>query len=186
MVSKTSILIFYLRLTKTEKFFRIASAVVLAVAVVAGTVLTLLNIFQCRPVANTFDSPLSADTTCIDIVTLYLSSAPVNILTDLAILFLPMPILTSLCLPRKQKIILVATFGQFPSRIRKGWSSVLMTSLALGGFVTVVDVVRIAYLQQAALSRLLEHSAQGPNVRDSNSATQRDFACQYYNTSRRV
>jgi hypothetical protein len=49
-----------------------------------------------------------------------LSSAPVNILTDLAILFLPMPILTALCLPRKQKIILIALFGQFPSRIRKG------------------------------------------------------------------
>jgi hypothetical protein len=120
MVSKTSILIFYLRLTKTEKFFRTASAVVLVVAVVAGTALTLLNIFQCRPVANTLDDPLSAGTTCIDIVTLYLSSAPVNILTDLAILFLPMPILTALCLPRKQKIILIVVFGQFPSRIRNG------------------------------------------------------------------
>jgi hypothetical protein len=61
-----------------------------------------------------------------------------------------------------------------------------MTSLGLGGFVTVVDVVRIAYLQQASLSRLLVYSGQGPDVGDSNSATQHDFACQYYNTSRCV
>jgi len=112
MVSKSSIMIFYLRIAKTKQFFRTASTVVLIVAVVAGTALTLLNVFQCRPVSNTFSNPLPSNTKCIDIVTLYLSSAPVNILTDLAILFLPMPILTALCLPRKQKNILIATFGE--------------------------------------------------------------------------
>jgi fucose permease len=54
-----------------------------------------------------------------------------------------MPLLTGLVLPSKQKIILVATF-------------------ALGGFVTVVDVVRIAYLQQSSTARLetLKNSEQ--------------------------
>jgi hypothetical protein len=68
-------------------------------------------------------------------VTLYLVSAPVNILTDLIILFLPMPLLTGLTLPPKQRIILIASF-------------------ALGGFVTVVDVMQIAYLQEASTARL--------------------------------
>ena len=58
-----------------------------------------------------------------------------NIITDLAILFLPFPILTKLRLPKKQKIILVVTFS-------------------FGAFVAVVDVIRIAYLQSAALDRL--------------------------------
>jgi fucose permease len=58
-----------------------------------------------------------------------------------------MPLITGLVLPSKQKIILVATF-------------------ALGGFVTIVGVVRIAYLQQSSTARLEglknseHHSAQ--------------------------
>jgi hypothetical protein len=63
-------------------------------------------------------------------VMLYLCSAPVNVMTDLAILVLPLPVLTRLQLPRKQKAILLATF-------------------ALGVFVTIVDVIRIYYLQNA-------------------------------------
>ncbi|KAI9680534.1 MAG: hypothetical protein M1817_003974 [Caeruleum heppii] len=135
MATKTSILLFYLSLSKTRPFFRWSCFTTLAVVNVAGAVLTFLNIFQCRPALAAFQTQLSPSETCIDIFTLYLSSAPVNIITDLAILFLPMPLLTSMRLPRKQKNILVITF-------------------ALGGFVAVVDVVRIAYLQQASLSRL--------------------------------
>jgi hypothetical protein len=75
------------------------------------------------------------EASCTDIVVIYLSSAPLNIITDLAILVLPMPILTSMRLPKKQKTILVVTFG-------------------FGIFVAVIDVVRIAYLQQAAKTHL--------------------------------
>lgn len=53
-----------------------------------------------------------------------------NIVTDLAILALPIPVLTGMRLPSRQKYILVFTFS-------------------LGIFVTIVDVVRIYYLQQA-------------------------------------
>ncbi|KAI9797392.1 MAG: hypothetical protein M1825_006007 [Sarcosagium campestre] len=135
MATKTSILIFYLNLSKTRPFFRWASIVTMVVVNAAGLALTILNIFQCRPVDAVIENPAPPSAQCIDIVTLYLSSAPVNIITDLAILFLPIPLLTSMRLPRKQKNILVFTF-------------------ALGGFVAIVDVVRIAYLQQASLSRL--------------------------------
>src|SRR5438045_4587911 len=147
MATKTSILIFYRRLSKAERFFRLSSIVILIVVNTAGFSLTLLNIFQCHPTGKAFSTPTPPGARCTDIVTLYLSSAPVNILTDLAILFLPMPILTALCLPRKQKIILVVTFGQ--SYLALPRFSVLMTCPGLGGFVTIVDVVRIAYLQQA-------------------------------------
>ncbi|KAI8934073.1 hypothetical protein NX059_008837 [Plenodomus lindquistii] len=130
MATKTSILLFYLTLSKTQKVFRWATIATLVLVNVGGLALTILNILQCRPVPAAWASPVPDAAHCINIVTIYLSSAPLNIITDLAVLFLPMPILTSMRLPKKQKIILVITFG-------------------FGIFVAVVDVVRIAYLQDA-------------------------------------
>ncbi|KAI1490094.1 major facilitator superfamily domain-containing protein [Biscogniauxia mediterranea] len=130
MAFKTSVLIFYLRLSKnTQKVLRIASWVVLGIVNVAGTVLTLLNIFQCRPVQAAFD-PYNSPASCIPLLTEFICSSPINIISDLAILALPIPVLSSMRLPPRQKFILLITF-------------------ALGIFVTVVDVVRIYYLQQA-------------------------------------
>lgn len=130
MATKTSILVFYLRLAKnTQKILRMASWATLVIVNVAGLVLTLLNIFQCSPVAAAWN-PYVAATSCIPLLTEFVCSAPVNIVTDLAILALPIPVLTGMRLPQRQKIILVLTFS-------------------FGIFVTVVDVVRIYYLQQA-------------------------------------
>lgn len=137
MAVKTSILVFYLTLTRGEKIFRWANYATLFVVNAAGLALTLVNVFQCTPVGAAFHFSLAPNEHCTDIVTLYLSSSPVNIVTDLAILFLPMPILTQMRLPRKQKIILVITFS-------------------FGFFVAIVDVIRIAYLQSAATSRQLD------------------------------
>ncbi|EAW10126.1 putative MFS monosaccharide transporter [Aspergillus clavatus NRRL 1] len=134
MAVKTSILVFYLTLTKGEKVFRWANYITLFAVNAAGLALTLVNVFQCSPVSAAFSYPLPPHAHCIDILTLYLSSSPVNIITDLAILFIPNPILTQMRLPRKQKIILVITFS-------------------FGFFVAVVDVIRIAYIQSAATSR---------------------------------
>lgn len=130
MALKTSILIFYLRLSKnTQQILRIASWVVLAIVNTAGIVLTFLNIFQCNPVIAAF-SLYRYQAQCIPLLTEFICSAPVNIVTDLAILALPIPVLTGMRLPKRQKYILVFTFS-------------------LGIFVTIVDVVRIYYLQQA-------------------------------------
>ncbi|KAK5240232.1 hypothetical protein LTR40_013972, partial [Exophiala xenobiotica] len=118
-----------------DPIFKWCNWLTLVVVNAVGAALTFYNIFQCRPVAAGWAYPRPSDAKCTDIVTLYLSSAPVNIITDIALLILPMPILTRMRLPLKQKIILVLTFSA-------------------GAFVTAVDVVRIAYLQDAALNRL--------------------------------
>ena len=128
MATKSSILILYLRLSRNaHKLLRVASWVTLAVVNIAGLVLTFFNVFQCIPVSQVF-APVG---TCIPLITLYLASVPVNVITDIAILVLPIPVLTSMQLPRKQKIILIATFG-------------------LGTYVIATDVVRIYYLQQSS------------------------------------
>jgi fucose permease len=134
MATKSSILIFYLRLSKnTQRILRTSSYVTLAIVNVAGVVLTFLNIFQCNPVSAAYSPGFEGK--CISIVTLFLCSAPVNIITDLAILILPIPILTGMTLPQRQKIVLVFTF-------------------TLGIFVMIVDVIRIYYLQQASDDQL--------------------------------
>ena len=140
MATKTSICLFYLTLSKNQQVFKRLTTATLVVVNFAGIALTFLNIFQCHPVSAAFENSRQTTGHCTDIVTLYLSSAPVNIVTDLALLFLPLPILTAMMLPRNQKMILIVTFS-------------------FGAFVAVVDVVRIAYLQSASLARLQNTSA---------------------------
>ena len=135
MATKTSIGLFYLTLASNEAIFKWLTIATLVVVNVAGIALTFLNIFQCHRVAAAFYQDVPKGAHCTDIVTLYLSSAPVNIITDVALLFLPMPILTAMRMPRNEKLILIITFS-------------------FGWFVAVVDVVRIAYLQSASLARL--------------------------------
>ncbi|EHK45521.1 uncharacterized protein TrAtP1_003641 [Trichoderma atroviride] len=131
MATKTSILIFYLRLTQnTQMVLRFASWLILVIVNIAGVVLTFMNIFQCTPVQAAWNANYNGPTKCIPLLTEFICSSPVNIVTDLAILALPIPVLTGMRLPSRQKTILVITF-------------------TLGIFVAVVDVVRIYYLQQA-------------------------------------
>ena len=155
MATKTSILIFYLTLSRNQQIFRWMTLANLIAVNAAGLALTLLNIFQCSPVGAAFTEAAPPTAICIDIVTIYLSSAPVNIITDLAILFLPMPILTAMHLPRRQHIILILTFS-------------------FGAFATAVDVVRISYLQSAFEIRLQEVGRQDATV--SRISEQDDFS----------
>ena len=134
MATKTSILIFYLRMSKdTQKLLRVASYVTLGLVNVSGVVLTFLNAFQCRPPSAAYT--VGKQGKCMNIIVLYLCQSPVNIICNLAILVLPIPVLTGMRLPTRQKVVLVGTF-------------------ALGIFVTIVDVVRIYYLQKAVDNQL--------------------------------
>ncbi|PWY89222.1 MFS general substrate transporter [Aspergillus heteromorphus CBS 117.55] len=130
MTVKTSFLVFYLSFAKGHPTFRLAIYATLFVVNVAGLVLTFLNVFQCSPVAAAFTSSLRSTAKCLNVISLALTSAPVNILTGLAILFLPIPMLTNMNLPRSQKVIVTGLFG-------------------CGIFVTIIDVIRIIYIQRA-------------------------------------
>lgn len=79
---------------------------------------------QCRPLAAAWQWDQSGQ--CFDLVTLFLASSPINILSDLAILILPLPIITGLRIERKEKIGLVLAFlcGVFVAIVDVGewWS----------------------------------------------------------------
>ncbi|KAM3525289.1 hypothetical protein NHJ13051_004074 [Beauveria bassiana] len=158
MAAKTSILIFYLRLAKnTQLVLRYASWFTLIVVNLAGTVLTFMNIFQCSPIYAAWMAFYEGSAKCIPLLTEFICASPVNIVTDLAILALPIPVLTAMRLPPRQKTILILTF-------------------TIGIFVTIVDVIRIYYLQQAIGSR----DNFGRSSNDSRFGAHADFA---YNAS---
>ncbi|EPS45266.1 hypothetical protein H072_732 [Dactylellina haptotyla CBS 200.50] len=128
--TKTSILTFYLLVFKVQKHFRRFCWITMAVVIVAGLALTLLLAFRCHPIGLVFDPESNRQPFpgCIGTVRIYFASAPVNILEDLAIIVLPVPVLTSLRLPARQKAVLLVVFS-------------------LGVFDIVVGMIRIHYFQ---------------------------------------
>ncbi|KAF3164554.1 hypothetical protein TWF106_011718 [Orbilia oligospora] len=129
-VTKVSILAFYLLVFKVQKHFRRFCWITMAVVISAGVALTLLLAFRCSPIGLVFDPESNRQPFegCIGTVRIYFASAPVNILEDLAIIVLPIPVLTSLRLPTRQKAILLVVFS-------------------LGLFDIVVGIIRIHYFQ---------------------------------------
>lgn len=142
MATKSSILLFYLHFSHGQRTFRNAVRITIGVVNAGGLALTLLNTFQCRPVSAAWRITPPETATCTNIVTLYLSSAPLNIITDIAVLLLPMPLLTAMHLPLQQKIVLLVIFG-------------------MGIFVAITDVIRIVFLQSAAVENLESIAAHG-------------------------
>lgn len=154
MATKTSVLIFYLRLAKnTQVVLRYASWATLVVVNVSGLVLTFINIFQCSPVGAAWMAGEDHQSSCIPLLTEFICAAPINIITDLAVLALPIPVLTGMRLPSRQKTILVLTF-------------------TVGIFVAIVDVIRIYYLQRAVSNVFMAPSTR-PEARFGGEA---DFA----------
>lgn len=139
MATKTSIIVFFLTFSKVNNMaiFRWACWTTLFFVNAGGFALTMVTVFQCTPISALFKTVTPADARCTDILTIYLASIPLNIITDFALLFLPMPILTSMRLPRKQKLILVVTFS-------------------FGLLSIVVDIVRVSYLQGASEMRITQ------------------------------
>ncbi|KAF3936478.1 hypothetical protein ABW19_dt0208867 [Dactylella cylindrospora] len=129
-VTKVSILAFYLLVFKVQRHFRRFCWITMAVVVLAGVALTLVLAFRCDPIGLVFDpeSNRAPFPGCIGTVRIYFASAPVNIITALAIIVLPIPVLTALRLPTRQKAILVVVFS-------------------LGVFDIVVGIIRIHYFQ---------------------------------------
>lgn len=128
--TKSSVLVLYLSISETEKFLRVGAAVTLIVVNVAGFALMFLIAFQCRPVRAAYDLSIK-NPSCIPIISIFLASAAINIITNLSIIVLPISVIATMRLPRREKAMLIFLF-------------------TVGIVVTVINVVRIYYLQLAA------------------------------------
>ncbi|KAF3395979.1 hypothetical protein F1880_006955 [Penicillium rolfsii] len=126
LCAKASILMQYFRVFPTRRM-RIVCWVMITILGIYGTWCVISAFLTCVPVAKFWDPTLPGF--CLSRPGLWFSNASMHITTDLAILIIPIPALIAIDIPRRQKIALMFVF-------------------ALGGFVCITSIVRLASLKK--------------------------------------
>ena len=121
-ITKASILIQYLRIF-TSRTPRLLCYILIVLLLPAVCWAIFAGTFLCSPTAKLWQPSLPGH--CLSSQTYWISVASVDIGLDFLVLLLPLPSITSLRLPDKQKVVLVLVF-------------------TLGFFVCIVSVVRLA------------------------------------------
>ncbi|KAK5044881.1 hypothetical protein LTR84_010419 [Exophiala bonariae] len=127
---KDSILYQYLRFFVHRVYRRIAWGLIVFVTAV-GSAMIITSCVSCLPVQYFWDK--RGDGHCVNLMAFWFSFSGFNIITDLAVWLLPMPVLKGLQLPRKQKYSLIAVF-------------------ALGGFGCITAILRLHVLYVVSMS----------------------------------
>jgi ABC-type sulfate transport system permease component len=104
---KLAILTLYLRIF-TSKLYRYASYAVAAVPILTAFVSAIIAFAMCRPFAYNWDKNIQGGY-CIDKWRVYTWISLPNIVTDVAMLLLPIPVIWRLQMSRNQKIGLTIT-----------------------------------------------------------------------------
>lgn len=136
-LTKTSILLQYLRVFTTKKF-QITCWGMMGVVVVYTIWTVFSSIFACVPVRAFWTREQAA---CINQFAMWFTNAGINIVTDFALIVLPIPVIRSLNLGRRQKIALISIF-------------------AVGGFVCIVSILRLQSL--VAISNSIDPTYDNP------------------------
>ena len=108
---KSSILLFYARIFPrgaTLYLWRIFLYIILVVIILIYLSATVVAVFQCIPVSYTWDKRIPGR--CLDMRLLYYLGAANNVVTDLVILVLPMPVVWKLQMPRPKKYAVTGVF----------------------------------------------------------------------------
>ncbi|KAH6640034.1 integral membrane protein [Truncatella angustata] len=109
--AKLSLLVVYLRLSPGG-WFKTWSWVAVGMVVLHTIVLVFLMVFSCTPVSKSWDITIPAtEGSCINVVALYFATAIANIITDVMVMVLPIPLIMCLHMPKWQKIGVIALFG---------------------------------------------------------------------------
>jgi hypothetical protein len=108
LLTKVSLLLFYLRIFPRRGFQNI-TRLVLVFVICSGIVILFLQIFQCLPVAYNWDKSIS-DGRCLNVNALTYTHAGISIFQDIVILVLPISELATLKLGRQQKLGLFFVF----------------------------------------------------------------------------
>ncbi|KAH8695863.1 hypothetical protein GQ44DRAFT_790170 [Phaeosphaeriaceae sp. PMI808] len=130
MFIKISLLLMYLRLFPTRGF-KISTLILGSITIAWWFALVAVSIFQCNPISKAW-LPMT-EGTCIDLKASFIGNAIPNILTDVAIL----------CLPIGQVWKLQATLAQRLS---------LSFMFLLGGFVMFASIYRFTTIMQFKIS----------------------------------
>ncbi|PLB52725.1 hypothetical protein P170DRAFT_454011 [Aspergillus steynii IBT 23096] len=125
-LTKISMILLYRRLFPTRGY-QIILLIALICVVLSGLWMILSAIFFCIPVHAFWDP--AAPQNCLPKTAVWCLNAAIQIVSDLIIVILPMPVLTHLRLPKRQKLVLIVVF-------------------ALGLFVCATSVVRLGAVIQ--------------------------------------
>ncbi|KAK2793475.1 hypothetical protein FQN51_001232 [Onygenales sp. PD_10] len=105
--TKASIVLLYLRIFPRSPI-RKACYAMLGFLIAYGLWAVVSGYLNCIPVQKFWDDSLEGG--CINMENLWLSNAIMHIVTDLALLAMPMPIISTLQLPKKQKFAVMGIF----------------------------------------------------------------------------
>lgn len=105
MFTKLSILIFYFQLSPYRGFKKLVS---ILIVIVIGYCLasSIFEIFACRPIPKRWDVTIKHGS-CGNLLLFYFTFLGFNTLTDFGMLFLPIPLLWNVQMPKRQKFGLV-------------------------------------------------------------------------------
>ena len=105
---KVSALLFYARVFKTVRWFRVALWIVGAMVVSWFIAIECVAIFSCIPDRKLWEPTIPGH--CIDTYTSFLGTAAPNVITDFLILLLPLPMLWRLNIGLKHRLGLIFVF----------------------------------------------------------------------------
>lgn len=107
-LAKLSLLFFYLELSP-ERWFRISVWSSIGLVSTLTFVITTLLFYHCTPAEASWDVLTTG--TCVDVGVLYMATAVQNIVTDVLIFLLPIPMVLGLQMGSRQKVGALIIFG---------------------------------------------------------------------------
>lgn len=136
-IIKLSALDLYARIFRRPVFVRVCY-VVFGICASAGIAFIFVRALICRPVAMNWDF-LTPGGKCGDLHTMYLSLASIDLILDLLVVFLPMPVVWDLQMALSKKLAISAIFGL-------GAAICCITAVRLK-FINEIDVLDVQYSQ---------------------------------------
>ena len=106
---KTSLVLLYYRLFGIVRYYAYIVLGAWIIVLLYWIVLMCVVIFECRPVAFFWDKSIKGGK-CINITSCYRWAGVANLLIDLLVLLLPLPMIWRLQLSTRQKVSLSAVF----------------------------------------------------------------------------
>lgn len=106
-IVKISILLMYARIFPTRSF-RIAAYILGSIVISWVIAIICVSVFQCTPIAKAWDTSLPG--TCINLKDSFVGNAVPNILTDIAILSLPVRVVWGLQATLVHRLTVIAVF----------------------------------------------------------------------------
>ena len=111
VLSKLSALILYIRIFPSKRF-RLAVYLAVGFLVLSGLWMVLSGFVFCVPVKDFWSlDPTVKKSHCLSMGAVWYTNAGLQIFTDIVILILPMPMVSNLQLPQRQKVGIMLVFG---------------------------------------------------------------------------